>query len=118
MEGEYAIKGLFWRREDRFFRDNEHYPFVGDVIIRADGKIEGETKDEFGEADINGEIKEGLLTFKKRYRPGSSGARYPIHYTLTTRDTLGGGWLGTCLVPQDDGTNDVPWQTACLMFPR
>jgi len=94
--------------------------FVGRIFIDDSGKFRGTTKDEWGDAVINGKIKENELFFKKEYAKESKklkhAAKNPLFFSFIpfTVNNVVVGWKGYW---KDEKDKSRMGNASCLIFP-
>lgn len=111
------IMGFFWLNEGscEIIRD-----FAGYVVVDELGKkFSGTTKDQYGEANINGEFKENEIVFLKEYNSEAktrSATLFPVNFTFYPFIVNGVvmGWQGFWEIK---GGNHRKGRATCLMFP-
>ena len=115
----HIIMGFFWQGEEiRVYL----YKFVGEIEIENDGKFQGCITDEYGGANIKGQIQDAVLEFTKKYWPESrGGSEHTILYRLSSQNNdakkiFHNGWRGSYKILSGD-ENDHG-EASCMIFPR
>jgi len=119
----FQIVGVFWQQMWKEFPNFRRLEaFAGVMNIDENGSFYGETEDDYGKADVTGEMAGALLEFRKKYRDDRKGAvKEEIRYFLqgtsfsAFRANLCGGWKGSYIYIKNGEKFDG--QAACSIHP-